>query len=232
MDVAADADRQRLRVGPGLDVRAQAAVLRGHARRAGARLRHRGSPGPREARRLGDHRPHLAGGVDQGRLAGRRLPAGARRRPPGLQLLRVAPGQPRGDDPRHLRQHPAAEPARAGDRGRRHAGLHPGRRGHHDLRRRAELRQGRDPPGDPRRQGVRLGIVARLGRQGHRAARGQGRHRRVLRADPPIEPDRHGRAAAAVPRRGDRRVARASPARRSSRSAASPRSTTGHPLAR
>ena len=30
-----------------------------------------------------------------------------------LQLLRLAPRQPRGDDPRHLRQHPAAQPARA-----------------------------------------------------------------------------------------------------------------------
>ena len=33
------------------------------------------------------------------------------RRPQGLQLLRLAPRQPRGDDPRHLRQHPAAQPA-------------------------------------------------------------------------------------------------------------------------
>ena len=51
------------------------------------------------------------------------------------------------------------------------------------------------------RQGVRLRLLARLGGQGHGAARGQGRHRRELRADPPLEPDRHGRAAAAVPRR-------------------------------
>ena len=29
----------------------------------------------------------------------------------GLQLLRLAPRQPRGDDPRHVRQHPAAQPA-------------------------------------------------------------------------------------------------------------------------
>ncbi len=36
----------------------------------------------------------------------------------------------------------------------------------------------------------------------------QGRDRRVLRADPPLEPDRHGRAAAAVPPGRDRRVAR------------------------
>ncbi len=35
----------------------------------------------------------------------------------------------------------------------------------------------------------------------------QGRDRRVLRADPPVQPDRHGRAAAAVPRGRERRVA-------------------------
>ncbi len=49
------------------------------------------------------------------------------------------------------------------------------------------------------RQGVRLRLVARLGGQGHRAARRPRRHRRVLRAHPPLEPDRHGRPAAAVP---------------------------------
>ena len=39
----------------------------------------------------------------------------------GLQLLRLAPRQPRGDGARHVRQHPPAQPARAGHRGRRHA---------------------------------------------------------------------------------------------------------------
>ena len=63
----------------------------------------------------------------------------------------------------------------------------------------------RHPAGRPGRQGVRLRLVARLGGQGHRAARRQGRHRRVLRAHPPLEPDRHGRAAAAVPGGRDRR---------------------------
>ena len=62
--------------------------------------------------------------------------------------------------------------------------------------------------GRPVRQGVRLRLVARLGCEGHRAAGRQGRHRRVLRADPPVEPDRDGRAAAAVPRGRERRVAR------------------------
>ena len=62
--------------------------------------------------------------------------------------------------------------------------------------------------GRARRQGVRLRLVARLGRQGHAAARRAGRDRRVVRAHPPLEPGRHGRAAAAVPRRRDARVAR------------------------
>ena len=55
---------------------------------------------------------------------GRQVPRRARRRDRGLQLLRLAARQPRGDDPRHVRQHPAAQPARAGHRGRLHPRLH------------------------------------------------------------------------------------------------------------
>ena len=43
------------------------------------------------------------------------------------------------------------------------------------------------------------GLLARLGGQGHEAARRARGDRRELRAHPPLEPDRHGRAAAAVP---------------------------------
>ena len=129
------------------------------------------------------------------------LPRRARRRAQGLQLLRLAPRQPRGDDPRHLRQHPAAQPAARRRRGRLHPQLPRGRRADVDLRRGAGLPAGRASAGRPRRQGVRLGLLARLGGQGHRAARGAGRHRRVLRAHPPLEPHRDGRAAAAVPAR-------------------------------
>ena len=63
--------------------------------------------------------------------------------------------------------------------------------------------------GGARRQGVRLGLLARLGGQGHHAARRPRRDRRELRAHPPLQPDRDGRAAAAVPRRRDGRLARA-----------------------
>ncbi len=52
-----------------------------------------------------------------------------------------------------------------------------------------------------RRQGIRHGLLARLGGQGHAAARRARGHRAELRAHPPLESDRHGRAAARL-RRG------------------------------
>ena len=130
--VAADARGRHLRLGRGLDVRPEASLLRRDARRARAGHRHRGRPGAAQARRLGHHRPHQPRRRDQEGLAGRAVPRRARRGAARLQLLRLAPRQPRGDDPRHLRQHPAAQPARAGHRGRRHPGLHRERWRRHD----------------------------------------------------------------------------------------------------
>ena len=80
--------------------------------------------GAAQARRLGHHRPHQPGRRDQEGLARGQVPRRARRRAARLQLLRLAPRQPRGDDPRHVRQHPAAQPARARHRGRLHPRLH------------------------------------------------------------------------------------------------------------
>ena len=54
---------------------------------------------------------------------------------------------------------------------------------------------------DRRRQGIWHRQLARLGGQGHGPARRPRGDRRELRAHPPLEPGRHGRAAAAVPRR-------------------------------
>ncbi len=51
------------------------------------------------------------------------------------------------------------------------------------------------------RQGVRVGVVTRLGGQGDPAPGGPCRAGGVVRADPPLQPDRHGRTAPAVPRR-------------------------------
>ncbi len=69
----------------------------------------------------------------------------ARRGPRRLQLLRLPAGQPRGDDPGHLRQHPAAQPAGARHRGRRHPPP-ARRRADVDLRRGRGLRQRRAVP--------------------------------------------------------------------------------------
>ena len=76
-----------------------------------------------EAGRLGDHRPHLPCRRDQEGQPRREVPRRARRAASGLQLVRLAPRQPRGDDPRHLRQHPPAQPAGGGHRGRVHPPL-------------------------------------------------------------------------------------------------------------
>ena len=73
-----------------------------------------------DLRRLGHDRPHQPRRRDQEDLAGRRLPAGERRRGRGLQQLRLAPRQRPGDDARHLRQRAHQEPDGARRRGRRH----------------------------------------------------------------------------------------------------------------
>ena len=130
------------------------------------------------------------------------LPQRPRGRTGGIQLLRLAPRQPRGDDSGHLREYPAAQPARSRHRGRGHPAS-ARRRADEHLRRVHRVCRRRGAADHPGRCGVRLGLVARLGGQRHPAARGAGGPGRLLRADPPLEPDRHGRAAPAVP---DRRL--------------------------
>jgi aconitate hydratase len=82
------------------------------------------------------------------------------------------------------------------------------RRDHDDLRRVDGLPSRRRAAGDPGRQGVRVRVVTRLGSQGDSAARSASGYRRVLRADPPVEPHRRGRAAVAICRWGNRGLAR------------------------
>ena len=174
--------------------------------RAGGR--HRGRAGAGQGGRLGDHRPHLAGRLDQGGLAGRPLAAGAGRAAGRLQLVRLAARQPRGHDARHVREHPAAERAGARDRGS--VDDAPAvRRSDDDLRRVGPVPGRGRPARRPGGEGVRVGLVPRLGGQGAGPARRAVRDRRELRAHPPVEPGRHGHPAAAVPRRRVRRVARA-----------------------
>ena len=92
----------------------------GNAGRAAAGRADRRRPRAGPARRLDHHRPHLPRRGDQTRQPGRPLADRQRGRASRLQLLRVAARQPRGDDPRHLRQHPPAQPP-----GRARRRLHP-----------------------------------------------------------------------------------------------------------
>ena len=143
-----------------------------------------------------------AGSIKAASPAGQYLLA-ARRAPGRLQQLRLAPRPPRGDDARHLRQRAHQEPDDPGGSGRlargrrRDAVPAHGREAVH-LRRRHQLHGSRRADGGLRRRGIRHRLQPRLGGQGHDAAGHQGRGRQELRAHPPQQPDRHGRAAAAV----------------------------------
>ena len=125
-------------------------VLRRHAARAGHGRRHRGRTLSRLDRRLRHDRPHLARGLDQAGLAGRALPRRARRRAQGLQLVRLAPRQPRGDGARHVRERPPTQPARPRLRGNVDGARAVGRRAD-DLRRRRALPRRRHAARRPRR---------------------------------------------------------------------------------
>ncbi len=109
LERAAGARRRALRLGRRVDLRAPAAVLRRHAGRAGGDRRAGRRARAGDARRQRHDRPHLTGRRDQARRSGRRVFAGAGRRSARLQLLRLAPRQPRGDDARHVREHPPAQ---------------------------------------------------------------------------------------------------------------------------
>ena len=136
------ADRRPLRLGAGLDLHPQPAVLRRTSRCS--RRRSPTSRGARVLALLGDSitTDHIspAGSIKKDSPAGKYLiahgVAAAR-----LQLVRRAPRQPRSDDARHVRQHPAAQSARARHR-RRLDDVPAGRRGDDDLRRGDEV-QGR-----------------------------------------------------------------------------------------
>ena len=152
-------------------------------------------------------RPHLPGRQHRQDLAGGEVPHEPRRRAEGLQPVRCPPRQPPGDGPRHVRQRPAAQPARAGRRRRRHAAP-ADRRADVDLRRLDALPNRGHAADGHRRHGVRQRVEPRLGRQGDATTRSEGGAGRELRAHPPQQPRRHGRVAAAVQARPGRGVAR------------------------
>ena len=203
--VAAGADRRSLRVGAGLDLHPQPAVLRGHDARS--RRRSTDITGARALALLGDSitTDHIspAGSIKKDSPAGKYLIAhgvAAGR----LQLLRRAPRQPRSDDARHVRQRPPAQPARAGHRRRLDAYQPDG-----------DVMTIYDAAMKYKEAGVPLVVLAgkEYGSGSSRdwAAKGtlllgvQRGHRRELRAHPSQQPGEHGRAAAAV--RGGRDAA-------------------------
>ena len=125
------------------------------------------------------------------------VPHRARRFTGRLQPIRRPPRPPRRHDARHFRQRPLEEPTRP----RRRGGLHPlfaDERADEYLRRGDEIQSRRHAAGHHRRQRIRLRVEPRLGGQGDEPARREGCDRRELRAHPPQQPRRHGRATAAV----------------------------------
>ena len=167
-------------------------VFRRHGKAPAADRGHRRCAHPRPVPRLDHHRPHLAGGLDQGSEPGGRIPARPSGPSEGLQPVRHAARQPPGDDARHLRQHPHQEPDGAGRRRRRHRPLSV-EAAHADVRRGHEVQGRGRAAGDLRRPRIRHRLVARLGRQGHHVAQRPCGGHPVVRAHPPLQPDRHGR---------------------------------------
>ncbi len=138
---------------------------------------------------------------------GRSLSGRPRCRTGRFQFVRCPSREPRGHGARHLRQRAPAQPVGAGHGGRNHPSSP--RRGADDHLRGGDALPGRgSAPRRPRRKGVRDRLLPRLGGQGDPAARGSSRHRRELRADPPLEPDRHGCPAPPVHGRPGRRCPR------------------------
>ncbi len=139
-------------------------------------------------------------GAIKGDSPGGQLSARASGPPHRVQLLRRAARQPRRHDARHLRQHPHPQ-FHARQCGRRLFHACAVRRAGFDVRRRHALCRGRDAARRVCRQGIRHRLVPRLGRQGHPPAGRARRHRRELRAHPPLQPRRHGRPPAGLHRR-------------------------------
>ncbi|KAF1858504.1 hypothetical protein Lal_00015021 [Lupinus albus] len=172
---------------PGAGGRAHAG---GHAAAGRPRRQHHdGSP-------VAVERHH--GGQRRGRVPREDGPAGRR-----LQFVRDAPRRPPDGAARHVREpdpeeRDGAQPGR--QRTRRFARAHrAGRHGNADVGSDRDVHGAQAAADRDRGRGLRPGLVARLGRE-RRAPRGRGSHRgRRLRAHPPHEPRRHGRAAAGIP---------------------------------
>ena len=125
--LASDARRQYVSSGTKLHVRAQAPYFDGMPKEPEPVSDIQACAGARAARRLGHHRPHLAGRGHQAGHPCRPSTSIARHRAQGLQLLRIATRQPRGDDAGHVANIRPRNDCSTTFR-RLHPRLHPGRR--------------------------------------------------------------------------------------------------------
>ena len=192
-------EREHLRLGRQEHLRPQAALLREPAEGASAAPGHPRRAGAGAARRFGHHRPH-----QPGRATSPSTSPAARYlmeqgvEPKDFNSYGAPPRQPRGDDARHLRQHPAAEPAGPGRGGR----------GDRAPARPREQMSIYDAAMQYQQEKTPLLVLAGAeygtGSSRDWAAKGTlllgvaGGHRQELRAHPPQQPGRHGRASAAV----------------------------------
>jgi aconitate hydratase len=181
-----------------LDLCRQPALFRGHDDDPGTGAWTSSRRAARDPRRFDHHRSHQPGGQHQGGQPGRPVPAGASGQPRRLQLY----GARRGNHDVMMR----GTFANIRIKNEMVPGVEGGmtqlrRRDHADLRRGDALQGRRHAARHRRGQGIWHRLVARLGRQGHQPARRARGDHRELRAHPPLEPGRHGRAAAAVRRR-------------------------------
>jgi aconitate hydratase len=182
---------------PRFHLRPGAALLPGPGPAAAAAAGHPGRPGAGGPGGLRDHGPHLARGQHPPGQPRGPVPHRAWRTPRGVQQLRRAPRQPRGDGAGDLRQHPAAECPGGRTGGwldgplpQRGAGVH--------LRGRGALPPGGGAPVGAGGEGVRRRQLPGLGCQGPHAPRGAGGDRGELRTDPPQQPGGHGSPPPAV----------------------------------
>ena len=145
----------------------------------------------RAAGRLGHDRPHQPRRARSppGRRPGQWLQAHGRRAA-RLQLVRRPARPPRGDDARHLRQHPAAQPARRGPEGpyTRPPARRRARRSSTTRRCATATRACRWSSSPGREYGS--GSSRDWAAKGTTLLGHPGRHRRELRADPPLQPRR------------------------------------------
>jgi aconitate hydratase len=183
-------------LGRRLDLCAEPALFRRHGQDAGAGVTDIiGARVLASVRRQDHHRPHLAGRFDQGASPGRCLSAGAWRRRADFNQYGTRRGNHevmmRGTFANiRIRNHMLGPNGIEGG----YTIHYPSRKRCRSTTRRCSTRPKACRSSSSPASRIRQRLVARLGGQGHQPARRPRRDRPELRAHPPLEPGRHGRA--------------------------------------